>query len=351
MRVPELAPGVADIRGSPEWFPLEALAGQTVRLLRLKEPAYRAASFLDQRLLQGPYERLSVPASELAAAAQGLPVSALYLFHTGHVGSTLLSRLLGEHPGLFVLREPAPLRALADARTLARLGQGEAPPTLPLEVALPLLARAWHPGQRALIKATSFVSEIADEILAASGEPPAVLVFAQPLAYVRAILGGANSRAETRSLAPVRLRRLVRRLGDPAWDADPRSEGEAIAMSWLCEMLALYQAALPRRGRIVWVDFDAFLAEPRRGLAGVLLALGLRASASELRDLIEGPIMRQYAKAPEFAYDADLRREVLAAAELDHGAEIRRAMLWLQTDAARHGAARALFEFLGSPRS
>jgi hypothetical protein len=349
MTAPEV-PGVAQIRGTPEWFPLEALAGGAVRLLRLDEAAYRAASFLDQRLLQGPCERVQVPGSELAAAARGLPASALYVFHTGHVGSTLLSRLLGEHPALFALREPALLRSLADTRAAERPGSPATAPTLPLEVVLPLLARSWRPKQRALIKATSFVSELAGELLTESGEPPAIFVFAQPLAYLRGIFGGPNSRVETRALAPARLRRLVHRLGDAAWRSDPRSEGEAVAMSWLCEMLALHQAALPRAG-IVWVDFDTFLAEPARGLARIFRGLGVAADEGELRALTEGPLMRQYAKAPEFAYDAALRREVLAAADQDHGEEIRRAMQWLQRLAAQHAAVRALFEFLDSPRT
>ena len=46
--------------------------------------------------------------------------------------------------------------------------------------------------------------------------------------------------------------------------------------------------------------------------------------------------MRQYSKAPEHAYDAALRNEVLQAAEYEHGAEIRRGMAWLNGLAGRH---------------
>jgi len=181
MSAPEAAPVVAELRDSPAWFPLEA-AADGVHLLRLAASDYAAASFLDQRLLQGGYPRASAAPALLAAAAAGLAPCRHYLFHIGHVGSTLLSRLIGAHAECFALREPALLRALATTPAAAP----------PLEAVLALLGRTWRPGQRAVVKATSFVSEIADPILEASGEARALFVYAAPLAYVRGILAGPN---------------------------------------------------------------------------------------------------------------------------------------------------------------
>jgi len=332
MTAPE-APGVAELRDSPAWYPLEAV-GDAVQLLRLAASDYAAASFLDQRLLQGGYPRARVAPALLAMAAAALAPCRHYLFHIGHVGSTLLSRLIGAHAGCFALREPALLRALAAAPAAAP----------PLEVVLALFGRAWRPGQVAVVKATSFVSEIADAILTSSGAPRALFVYAAPLAYVRGILAGANSRAETRALAPARLQRLVRRLHGA--QCDPRSEGELVAMSWLCEMLTLEQAASRHPEGILWVDFDRFLQAPLAGLAAVFGALGATVPQQELEALVAGPIMRQYSKAPEHAYDAALRREVLAGADWEHGAEIQRAMAWLEALAGAQPPVRALLESL-----
>lgn len=332
MTAPE-APGVAELRDSPAWYPLEAV-GDAVQLLRLAPSDYAAASFLDQRLLQGGYPRARVAPALLAMAAAALAPCRHYLFHIGHVGSTLLSRLIGAHAGCFALREPALLRALAAAPAAAP----------PLEVVLALFGRAWRPGQVAVVKATSFVSEIADAILRSSGAPRALFVYAAPLAYVRGILAGANSRAETRALAPARLQRLVRRLHGA--QCDPRSEGELVAMSWLCEMLTLEQAASRHPEGILWVDFDRFLQAPLAGLAAVFGALGATVPQQELEALVAGPIMRQYSKAPEHAYDAALRREVLAGADWEHGAEIQRAMAWLEALAGAQPPVRALLESL-----
>jgi hypothetical protein len=318
-----------EIARSPAWYPLETLPSGDVRLVRLEEAAYLEASFLDQRILALGYAQARCPAALLEAAAVRLTPAAYYIFHTGHVGSTLISRLLGAHAGFFSVREPLLLRAVA-----ARADPGGGVPSL--TTALTLLGRTWRREQRALVKVTSFVSELAGSVLEAPYQPRAILMFAQPLAYLRSIFAGPNSRAETRQLAASRQQRLARRLGEGGGQFEVRCEGELIAMSWLCEMSALRAAAGRFGSRILWVDFDRFLSEPVSGLRAMCEALGAQAAAQEIESLIAGPLMRQYSKAPQHAYDAGLRRELLHSAEQQHGAQIRRGMLWLQQLSARH---------------
>jgi hypothetical protein len=345
-----------ELRRSPSWFPLELAGPESVRLVRLDEPAYRAASFLDRRILAAEPQQAMCDPDVLREAAAGLAPRLHYIFHIGHVGSTLVSRLVGEHPRFFSLREPALLRELAPGGALAAAeaalatverGAG----ALGLEVLLRLLARTWRSEQRAVIKATSFLSELAPEILASSEQPAAVLVYAQPAAYLRGILGGPNSRVEAQRLAASRLERLVRRLGPGEWQAQLASEGEYLAMSWLCEMTALDQAAGrpsasgdPAHGPVLWIDFDAFLADPAPGLTEIVRTLGGSPGAREIEALVSGPLMRRYSKAPEHPYDAQLRGEVLAMADRQYGTEVRRGMDWLQGAAARHPIVAGILE-------
>ena len=334
---------VEELAQSPAWFPLEALGQDAVRLVRLEEGAYRDASFLDQRLLSSGLPRATLELALLQAATAGLVPRLHYVFHTGHVGSTLISRLIGAHASFFSLREPALLRAASLA---------SAPPPLmpPLRVTLSLLARTWRPSQRAVVKVTSFASELADEILTRSEDPAAVFMFVEPLAYLRGILAGPNSRAESRALAAGRLKRLVRRLAAAAWHADPKSEGEQVAMSWLCEMLTLHQAALLHPAKVLWVNFDAFLAAPQPSLQAIFRALGAEVALQEIEALVSGPLMRQYSKAPEHAYDGQLRREVLQSADWDHAAEIKRGLAWLDGVARQYPLAAAVLGALEARR-
>lgn len=318
-----------DIAGSPAWLPLECADPAGMRLVRLDESGYRSASFLDQRILGSRPAQALCAIATVGQAAAALQPGAHYLFHIGHVGSTLVSRLIGECEGFFSVREPAMLRAAASDPSHTFGG-------LDLRQVLGLLARTWRPQQRGVIKATSFVGEIAESILDIDRDSQAIFMFTPALAYLRCILGGPNSRIESRMLAPSRLARLRRRLGSEAEPTDPRSEGEWIAMAWLCEMTALRKAASLFGSRILWVDFDAFLSAPAASLERLLQALGAAPGASQVERLIAGPMMRSYSKAPEHAYDAALRRMVLESADREHGAEISRGMQWLASLAGRH---------------
>jgi hypothetical protein len=81
--------------------------GGNVRLIAMNRESYRAASFLDDRMLQQPVNAqiLAWPDIEQAITDE-LRCDARWIFHIGHVGSTLVSRLLGELEGVLAIREP-----------------------------------------------------------------------------------------------------------------------------------------------------------------------------------------------------------------------------------------------------
>lgn len=329
----------AQLRGSPELFPLDLEpAGDDVALLQMTRMDYERASFLDGRLEHAPVLRPSF--AELAAAAQGLPVACDFIFHIGHVGSTLLSRLLGFHPRVFSLREPQALRTLVNAEVdggpWPRLEQNRR-----LGVFLALYSRTWGPRERALIKATSLVSEIAVRLLDLATDSRALMMTVSPAIYLATILGGPNSRVELRMAAGQRLARLGRRLDAPL-EAKAMSEGELAAMSWACEMAGLTAAGAAYPGRVRWVDFDRFLEDPAAGLTVALHALHGDAEPGAVARLMASGFLQRYSKAPTYAYGPDVRRKVLRAAQADAAAEIRRGIEWLERHAAHPVVGEAL---------
>ena len=152
-------------------------------------------------------------------------------------------------------------------------------------------------------------------------------------------------------MAPPRLARLNRWLGHDAYRLDRLSEGEAIAMSWLCEMGALHDAAAKRPDSVLWINFELFLAQPEKGLSAALAHLGVAVAPDEVRAIVSGPLMQRYAKAPEHAYDADLRRRVLAQADREHGREVRRGMDWLGRAAQAYPQVREVLQAAASVRA
>jgi hypothetical protein len=334
---------------SPAWFPHKLdLSNDAVSFVRLERRDYERASFLDDRLLGPLIQAQSMPWREVAAAVAvaRLEERCGFIFHIGHVGSTLLSRLTGAHPGVFSLREPQLLRGFAQLKSESLL---QPPPwkdgSWPARLgdSLKLLSRTFEARQLAVIKATSFVSELASDLLSRPAAPKALLMYVSAESYLATIMGGPNSRRETAVLLPSRLRRLHARIGSEPWRVQSLSEGESVALGWACEMSALAHAARVAGERTLCLDFDAFLRDPAAWLPSVLRHFDIEASAAQVQAILGGPDMQRYSKAPEYAYDAALRYAVLQQAWTEHGAEIRRGLDWLER-AATHAPIRAAIE-------
>jgi hypothetical protein len=323
----------SELRASPDLYPLGFDVFQdSVYFLRLNEARYAEASFLDQRAAVQGDEGGWAAWAPVEALAGRLEAESDYIFHVGHVGSTLLARLLGLSPRVFSLREPAVLRTLA--QVAFDLPTPESPWSQEtfdthLEIFSKLWARTYHPRQKTLLKATSLVSEIAAPMMARSDGSRAIAMTVAPEVYLATILGGPASRQEMRTTAQSRLRRLHRRVGAGLWRLSEMSEGECVAMSWACEMGGLVEAAGQAPERFLWLDFERFLASPAEGLAAVLGHLHGEAPDADLQAMLLSPLFGRYSKGPEHAYDANLRRQVLDQARAEHGAELAKGLAWL----------------------
>ena len=298
------APTAEEIARDATWLAqaLDPAAGM-VRLIAMDRSAYRAASFLDDRMLQQPVDAQIVPWPGVESAMGGEQRSdARWIFHIGHVGSTLVSRLLGELDGVLAIREPRLLRDLALSPPEVREGY--------LAPVTKLMSRTFADDEYACIKATSFVSEIAPELV-----PPgerALFMFATPRNYIASILAGENSLVELRQLAPSRAQRLSRRVS-AIWAA--HNDAELAAIAWACEMTALEAAADAMPGRhIDWADFDRMLEDMAGELGRVAKFFGFDADEVRLEAIASGPLMNRYSKGLEYDYSAALRRELIAEA-------------------------------------
>ena len=318
-------------------FPhLADLPQDQVLLSTMSETAYRQASFLDQRLFTPDLQRQVVSWADVAAVPLPPLPKPQYIFHIGHVGSTLVSRLLGELDSVLALREPAILRQLAEVRVnkpveLGWTGEEQAER---LDQVEGWLSRVFHTDQRVMIKASSFVSPLARPLLADRGT--ALFLFTSLERYLQTILAGESSRQEAAALADLRLLRLEQHCGQPLDRKDSLSLVQTAALGWLCEMVTLCDAEghCPAAS-IAWMDFDEFLNQPGEQLQAAAKHFGRDLSADNARELVSSPIMTQYSKAPEFDYSASLREELLAEAAQIHADDIRQTLLWVDQLARR----------------
>ena len=192
---------------------------QDILLMRMSEQDYRDASFLDNRVIKRETQRELVRESLVAeAVGRGVDSRPLhFIFHCGHVGSTLLSRLLDETDQVLSLREPLPLRVLADG--YEALSRREAPISEErlnayLEMFLKLWARGYPNTRAVILKATSSAARIAPRLLAARPDARAIYLSLPSEPYLATLLAGENSAFDLKGHAPERARRLEEFLKD-----------------------------------------------------------------------------------------------------------------------------------------
>lgn len=320
---PSLLPHMADI------------ANDRLLIALLTEADYRAASFLDQRLLTDRIGREWMPWDALPDLGDAPRPD--FIFHIGHVGSTLVSRLLAAVGDVLPLREPMLLRTFAQVAERIDRPESVWSPDLyrqRLVKALGWLGRGFAPRQRAMVKASSVITAIADDLTRDGGR---TLFLHVPLPrYIETILAGDASMAETLAQTPARMARLAALLPDfpfALWQLPPVTR---IAMSWLCEIATAQQTLPPSDPRHMWIDFEDVLADPAAALAAQCGHFELPADRALIDDAVAGPIMRQYSKAPEHGYSPDLRRELQAQAAAAHAPAIVEAITWVEALAARY---------------
>lgn len=342
------------LAASPDVYPQKIdLNSLKVLLLQFDADAYGRASFLDDRILGpatvGAWADIAqvADASRLAGGASR-PVH--FIFHTGHVGSTLVSRLLDEEGTVLSLREPLPLRSLAEAhdvlgRTDALLSQEAFDRNLAL--LLRLWARGYPATRSVVIKATSSAGRLAATLLSASEGSRAIYLNLCAEPYLATLLAGQNSPADLRGHGPERMRRLQSRLGDPPPPLHSLSIGELAAMSWLTESWSQRDALEQFPDRLIAVDFDQFLAAVGPGIGRILGHFGLPADARHVEELARSPVLTRYSKAPEFAYTPDVRADLLRDSRRRNSDQIRQGLAWLERLAASDAGAAEIVAAAG----
>jgi len=304
-------------------YPFAFHAGRDAVFVAPMDPAaYRAASFLDERLRpRGEWLPTAALAQAMSGARDVRPLH--FIFHAGHVGSTLLSRLIDETGRVLPLREPLPLRTLAGDFAQARA-----------ELFLKLWERGFADIDAVVLKATSSTQRIAPALLALRPQAKAVMLNLGAESYLATMLAGENSTADLNAQGPERLHRLGAHIGHAL--PPPKTLGELIAMSWLAERVTQSAARRLLGARILEVDFDAMLAALPQTLARVLAHFGL--APDRAAQIAQGPALTRYSKAPEHGYSPGLRAQLLAQARRDFAPEIREALLWLDRLRAAHPA-------------
>lgn len=323
---------LGDVLDNPAFLPFQLdLEAGRVLLVRLDAETRANAPFLDQRALPPKPEGYWLPLDALLARSAAPDAARLdWIFHIGHCGSTLLSRLLQAWPALQVLREPQPLRTLAAADMDAMHPAAEV-----MQRLVELWSRPLPSHSRSLIKASSSCNALAGALLVQRPQARAVLLDMPLEPYLATMLKSGAAFADVAAAAPGRRRVLAG--GDDAIDAElaTLAQPEQCAMGWLAEQLRFRDLAAGRHGgRVLRVDFEALLAHPHDTLAAIAGHLDL--PAAQLDAVLASPWWGRYSKAGAHAYAPRDRQHDLELSRQRHGEAIAAAQSWLQGFLRRH---------------
>ena len=330
---------LATLYSSPALLPqkLDLIARRTL-LLEVDERLYHQSSFLDDRMID---DRTSGFWTGLEALPP--PVrqrSALWIFHIGHCGSTLLSRLLPALCPVLPVREPPPLRTLAETLRLlgdplCRLRDVQWQQLFLTYVAL--YSRTYDERAIALIKPSSDCSNLIRPALDAHAGSRSILMHQSLETYLAAMLVGPDPRLDIEGHAVTRLMDLHAFLGDREtlrlYELKPV---ERVVVGWFAGVAGLHQALRACEGRVHALDFDVFVQDPASEILRLTRFIGMPANEDQVSAVVGGTLMKTYAKAPEYRFSPSDRASQLAENRRRSAAEIDAGLRWAESLVQRY---------------
>lgn len=315
----------------PEIYPHQLnLVNDSLLLVRLSAGEIKAAPFLDQRVLGQQTKGQWMPWQAVSEIFEGQasPDFPGFVFHVGHCGSTLLSRLMEFAGDTQCLREPLPLRTLA--QDLADRGEGRS--FLAREDhhrRLRWFARMWRRGAgHTVVKATSICGGLLPEILSFEPGVRAVFIYNRPETHIATLLAGQNAMVDLRGFAQLRIQRLRQATGLDL-RLDRLSVGQLAALGWLSETVSVTESLADHPDRTFLLEFESLLQDPAGQLGRTLGHLGIPVSREAIDAAVSSSVLRTYSKAPEHEYNAQTRAAILTDARSRFGPDISGGMAWL----------------------
>lgn len=316
----------------PEIYPHQInLINDSVLLVKLSAAEIHAASFLDQRVLteNTPGQWVAwKPLAGIFAQAEQRSVPG-FIFHVGHCGSTLLSRLMEFAEEIRCLREPLPLRTLA--QEAADLDDGRSFLNRPDQLTrLQWLSAMWCRGSgNTVVKATSICTDLLGHIHTLDSGTRAVFMYNRPETHIATLLAGQNTLSDLKGFAKLRLQR-VQKVCEMTIQLNQLSMGQLAALSWLSETTSIARSIDKRPQQIVVLEFESFLQNPGETLQRTLQHLGIPISGAAVEQAVSSPVLQTYSKAPEHRYDAQTRAAILSDSRTRFRHEIKAGLDWLE---------------------
>lgn len=344
---------LASALASCNYYPVQVdLCRRVIWFAKVERETYRRAGFLMPKQAPMSEERYGFNLDDVLLHGLSLPIGGApshYIFISAFCCSTLLARLLDRVPGCLVLKEPSILGQLAMLRyrpSPALVPQAPSPGGRGLisdedweeewrtwaALAMRLLTRTFDPGQTVIVKAADVCNAMPEVILANDPRSKAALLSVGLRTFILSVLKLENRRVWTRKRAAFWRKTLALFPALSEVNVEDLDDAGQAAYVWLVTA-ALWdrfqRQAEPER--LLFLDGEEVSENPGGALRKVSAFFGLQLEESRVEEILADPVLSQHAKAPDQAYDGEMRRSDLMDWESRFGAQADRAMDWAAT--------------------
>jgi len=291
-------------------------------VIKVPDGFFRDTIFLDARSLKDISEGAHVPLETLLGILKGgkaAPTPAHFIFHIGHCGSTLVSRVLDSIPGVWGLREPMTFRLIAEAKNA---GQNIGDIQKRLMAAYLLTCRRFSNDQKTIIKTTSTCNTIAPDLLSIHKDNRALCLFITLEQYA-ANMAMKKEPKDVFNFHDHCKASLFAAIPDLKIGKAGGDLGKMMAVNWLgavMDLFRLYES--PLKNRCLFLDFDQILEGRDKAFSRITGHFQLAAIPSGKAEVAFG----SYSKLPGFQYTPEDRALNLAASKRENSAVIEGAL-------------------------
>ncbi len=346
-----MKPDLSSIWAQPEWqlFHVDVVQ-QTFKLAYVEEQVYRDASFLDARALRPQQQLVDCRLDHLSSSfpeADTL-VDAGFIFHIGHCGSTLLSRVLSAHESVLPLREPLPTLALSN------LQRSLGAPTCWIDsvqmqamqaAVLNSLRRPFSKNSFALVKLNSSCNNLILPILSARKEERALCIYLTLERYLSAMFLGGAQVYDVRSQAVDRVQDWMNIPGAEPLMLSQLSVLQMAAISWMSSMYYFLSGFESAQTRVRLLDFEKFLLDPEPTIGELSEHFQIQDNRIDFVSAY-GSLARSYAKDPKREFNGEVKQRQLAQVKLNYAKEIASIIDWTQKIIEENDHLHALVKYL-----
>ena len=345
----------------PDFMKTQALFVQDInwpegwaRVIESDREFFRNTVFLDERVLLEGAKGVKMHLKELNGLVKqqwdGKFLPCHFIFHLGHAGSTLISRMLDEIPDVFGMREPIIIRPIAIARNLSAAGKIETSEEKihqDLQVLYLLLTRRFSPDEIMIMKTTSICANLSHDLIGFNNDNKGLVL------SVSAEVNLANQmdKEQPKDIEAFSLHRLFalqKREPGIEMDLKTMSRAELIALNWMGEVVELYDLVTgPMKDRILSVDFDKFLNNKAAYVEKILKHFSLPGDAATVKRLTNSRVFDAYAKKPDFKYTAENRAGILTESRMLNHRKIKEGLALVEGLAKKFPSLKKAVDYFG----